>query len=728
MNRPARCSEEGQEPSPGNMALRLGSARTDPKGGSHCQIPGCRTLRARDGGWSPVVLGSAGSSQQIQLRAGGSRGRASTAQLSTQVQMDPERPHISSLQAGIRGLLAQSEGPRERGAQRARGPESEGPRETSSLRGPEPPVGSVPPGPRGREEEHATDQMASEIKPRRSPGESEAAAVAMAGWAGALCLLAATRAQPTNVNTGSGEGGPQQSPSGETPSPGRPAPMATRTELGGAGGRRLRHGDDSPATSGEALPPQTQSRDSRAGAQDMLVLGWFQPHPAPETKASLGPVPHSGDNEAASLILVSAPPGPCHPNKHRNPTEGARQGAPEEGEGAPRTSTQRAPGEVDSGGAPLQTWLRDARARSPQGRVWAFGPTRRDLGGPLPQGGALGKVSGDTPPEPQTHPGKAAHCPARGPCDNIDPNPTHQATLSREGERHRPASMATPAPGAQAGIRDAGEAAGKGPRASWEGCVSPGPPSQLFTTAVTRRRETSDAGGLQAVRSCVTELGAGVGLTHISDNSTVAAAHGPASSPACPAKHHPIWEKVFTGRLCERAAWAEGPPATAGTPEPSVYSRRGFSAHTSPCRPCPVPRSPGSDGGRHNKAAEGPDGTAGAPRGPEHQSPPAPAAPEPGCGSAEAAREQNPLSEGPLSCHLCSGAAGLPAWLLAPPPTPQLHRQGHLYANPTDTGGGRAEEPSVHKVSGRRAASGEPWRPGVTSTCSERPKAPPQKG
>lgn len=58
--------------------------------------------------------------------------------------------------------------------------------------------------------------MASEIKPPRSPGESEAAAVAMAGWAGALCFLAATRAQPTHVNTGSEEGGPQQSPSGET--------------------------------------------------------------------------------------------------------------------------------------------------------------------------------------------------------------------------------------------------------------------------------------------------------------------------------------------------------------------------------------------------------------------------------------------------------------------------------------------------------------------------------
>ena len=138
-NRPARCSEEGQEPSPGNTALRLGSARTDPKGGSHCQIPGCRTLRARDGGWSPGVLGSAGGSQQIQLRAGVSRGTASTAQLSTRVQMDPERPHVSSLQAGIRGLLAQSEGPRERGAQRARGPESEGPRERGAqrARGPE---------------------------------------------------------------------------------------------------------------------------------------------------------------------------------------------------------------------------------------------------------------------------------------------------------------------------------------------------------------------------------------------------------------------------------------------------------------------------------------------------------------------------------------------------------------------------------------------------------------
>lgn len=48
-------------------------------------------------------------------------------------------------------------------------------------------------------------------------------------------------------------------------------------------------------------------------------------------------------------------------------------------------------------GAPLQTWLRNARARSPQGRVWAFGPTRGDLGGPLPQGGGArwGKSLGE---------------------------------------------------------------------------------------------------------------------------------------------------------------------------------------------------------------------------------------------------------------------------------------------------------------------------------------------
>lgn len=67
--------------------------------------------------------------------------------------------------------------------------------------------------------------------------------------------------------------------------------------------------------------------------------------------------------------------------------------------------------------------------------------------------------------------------------------------------------MATAAPGAQAGIRDTGEAAGKGPRAGREGCVSPEHRLQLFTTVVTRQRDTSDAGGLRAVRSCVTELG-----------------------------------------------------------------------------------------------------------------------------------------------------------------------------------------------------------------------------
>ena len=62
-----------------------------------------------------------------------------------------------------------------------------------------------------------SEQMASEIKPPESLGESEALAVAMVGRAGGLCLLAATRARPTNVNTGSGEGSPQRAPVGRHP-------------------------------------------------------------------------------------------------------------------------------------------------------------------------------------------------------------------------------------------------------------------------------------------------------------------------------------------------------------------------------------------------------------------------------------------------------------------------------------------------------------------------------
>ena len=72
------------------------------------------------------------------------------------------------------------------------------------------------------------------------------------------------------------------------------------------------------------------------------------------------------------------------------------------------------------------------------------------------------------------------------------------------------------------------------------------------------------------------------------------------------------------------------------------------------------------------------------------------------------AREQNPLSEGPLSCHLCSRAAGLPAWLLAPPPAPQLHRQGHLYANPTDTGEGGLRNPTCTRCRGGGRPQGSP--------------------
>ena len=153
--------------------------------------------------------------------------------------------------------------------------------------------------------------------------------------------------------------------------------------------------------------------------------GSSRARPAPETRASLGPAPPSGDNGAASLVSRGAPwakagvpeprarrgswspgrscsrgtdpgvssPRALSPQQAQESHRESQAGRPWGG-AAPRTSAQRAPGGVGSGGAPLQTWLRDARAQSPQGRVWACGPTRRDLRGPLPQGGALGKVSG----------------------------------------------------------------------------------------------------------------------------------------------------------------------------------------------------------------------------------------------------------------------------------------------------------------------------------------------
>lgn len=93
-------------------------------------------------------------------------------------------------------------------------------------------------------------------------------------------------------------------------------------------------------------------------------------------KASLGPAPHSGDNGAASLVSQGTPwgkgwgpgaqsekgqlepwtellsgdrprrqlPPARHPNKHRSPTEGARQDAPEMGErGATHLHTEGPP-------------------------------------------------------------------------------------------------------------------------------------------------------------------------------------------------------------------------------------------------------------------------------------------------------------------------------------------------------------------------------------------------
>jgi len=59
-----------------------------------------------------VVLGSVGLSvDSAQARVVTEVG--DTAQPIIRVQMDPERPHVPSLQSGIRGLPAHSEGLRE---------------------------------------------------------------------------------------------------------------------------------------------------------------------------------------------------------------------------------------------------------------------------------------------------------------------------------------------------------------------------------------------------------------------------------------------------------------------------------------------------------------------------------------------------------------------------------------------------------------------------------------
>lgn len=59
-----------------------------------------------------MVVGSVGlSADSAQARRVTEVG--DTAQPIIQVQMDPERPHVPSLQSGIRGLLTQSEGLRE---------------------------------------------------------------------------------------------------------------------------------------------------------------------------------------------------------------------------------------------------------------------------------------------------------------------------------------------------------------------------------------------------------------------------------------------------------------------------------------------------------------------------------------------------------------------------------------------------------------------------------------
>lgn len=59
-----------------------------------------------------MVLGSVGLSAD-SAQARGVTEVGNTAQPIIRVQMDPERSHVPSLQSGIRGLLAHSEGLRE---------------------------------------------------------------------------------------------------------------------------------------------------------------------------------------------------------------------------------------------------------------------------------------------------------------------------------------------------------------------------------------------------------------------------------------------------------------------------------------------------------------------------------------------------------------------------------------------------------------------------------------
>ncbi|XP_023984104.1 collagen alpha-1(I) chain-like [Physeter macrocephalus] len=205
---------------------------------------------------------------------------------------------------------------------------------------------------------------------------------------------------------------------------------------------------------------RTPPRGGRAGARDMLTLGGSSRTRHWRPKASLGPAPHSGGNGAASL---------------RNPTEGARQDAPEEGERGATPPHTEGPRQGTQRGSPLADVAAEREGPESPGQSLGLRPHEERPRGPAsPKAGAGESL---------------------------------WASLSLEDKRHGPADMATPAPGAQAGIRGAGEAAGKGPRTGRERGVSPEHALPLFSTVVSRQRDSSDAGGLQAVRSRVTELG-----------------------------------------------------------------------------------------------------------------------------------------------------------------------------------------------------------------------------
>lgn len=159
----------------------------------------------------------------------------------------------------------------------------------------------------------------------------------------------------------------------------------------------------------------------------------------------------------------------------------------------------------------------------------------------------------------------------------------------------------------------------------------------------------------------------------------------------CPA-HQPVWlsatppggaPEVFTGRFCESADWAKGPPATAGnTPPPTRPSasrhRRQFTQARAGCTPSPCPifdqvlrlgqwlMWKGSQS-------------------PPHQSPPPPPhSTGPGCSSSWQRGNKTHFLRGhcPTTCAPVLLASQYGCWLHPQPLS--CTRRGHLYANPAE--------------------------------------------